>query len=126
MSKYKRLYDVDDPSEFGDQPFVDKYYEMNPEREVLLFDSTALEDGMIILAANPVDRGPNLHEHSVAHQIDDARERNRWCIIEDVSYEDHGEESRVAFIATYKDGSKRKRTCHPTTPWLSRIITKSQ
>jgi hypothetical protein len=104
----------------GEQEIVNKFYEMDPETDTLLFDSTSLVDGMMILAANPEDRADNPGEHTTPLRTDLAREKNRWCIISDIAYEKYEGETRVSFIATYRNGSKRKRTCETTTPWLVR------
>jgi hypothetical protein len=91
--------------------FVDKYYEMDPKTEDLLFDGTYISEGMVVLIQSPSYK-ETLIETSVSNgkydEIWRAKKYNRWCTVSDVKSNERG---IVSFIGVYEDGTKRKH-CH--------------
>jgi len=93
--------------------FIQKFYEMDPKTEELLFDATYLRNGMKVLIESP-DLRANPRMGLAGSELDRARTANRWCT---VSFLKVGGEF-VDFIATYDDGIKRKRTYPVGCAWI--------
>lgn len=101
-----------DPVEEG-RLFVDKYYETDSSTEDILFDGSDLYNGMNVLIEDREERQEILSEMT-ASMIDRAKERNCWAVISNVTWKGDS----VSFIATYSDGSKRKRRHSIESAWL--------
>lgn len=95
-------------------PFVPKFYQMDPRTEELIPDGRILSDGMVILLADPNHRGRPEKMSAADWELDRVMERNRWCTISNVSIRGN----LLTFVATYEDGTKRKRSESTDTPWL--------
>lgn len=94
-----------------------KYYTMDPKTEGLLSSGRGFADGMIVLIASPdgrVDMSRNLSEPWMQ---DRALENNCWAKISEIKFVG----SSVSFVATYEDGTMRKRSSHVDTAWLVKI-----
>jgi hypothetical protein len=100
--------------------FVSKYYEMTPDTEDLL-ESPELKDGMIVLIDGPEHRESlvELDPQSPSAEMNlyRLREINRWCMIDSVRLTEH----TFVFIATYADGTKRKRRCSKSDSWIVKL-----
>lgn len=93
--------------------FVKKYYEMDPETEDVLFDSSYLRNEMRVLIESPDLRGipgENLDDWA----LDEIRLLNRWCEVSFLKFDG----DYVHFIAIYDDGIKRKRTYPIPCAWI--------
>jgi hypothetical protein len=94
------------------EDFVDQFYDMDPLIEDVLFDGRFVQNGMVILPENPMNR------QDLKHMDPGSRNRalldNRWCRATQVSIT--GE--FLEFIAVYEDGTKRKRTVPVERAWL--------
>lgn len=103
--------------------FVDKFYEMNPAEEDILFDSTYLDNGMVVIVADSDGRAiiPPDGKFGTQQLFDSARAYNRWMTVSNLLVEK--ELRRVSFIGTYSDGTKRKHTAPIETPWFVKIAT---
>lgn len=102
-----------------DEPFVGKYYQMNPETDRLLFDATELHDGMTILIENPevrIDVSRELDEEA----YDLALRWNRWARTSHVVIDE--QPGILAFIATYYDGSQKKIVIGSKHAWLAKKL----
>jgi hypothetical protein len=102
-----------DVVDFG---FVDKYYVMDPMSEELLFDGTALQEGMRVLIERTESR-EEITERMAPGKLDNARWNNRWCTIKQIDI--RGE--NVSFLAVYDDHTVKKRVHNVHFPWLVKI-----
>lgn len=93
MAKEKNLSDL-----------VDKWYDMDPEVEDLLWDSSELVEGMVVLIDNPMLRIDVRYPLS-AEMLYQARTWNRWFMISHIV---DLNSTHINFMANYEDGSKRK------------------
>lgn len=98
--------------------FVDKYYEMDPDKEDLLFDGTELKEGMTVLVGEPdlrvlVREGEELSPHDAEM----ARRYNRWFKVDRV--ESGG--TYTTFVALYADGTKKKMMVPTVMSWIIKI-----
>lgn len=97
---------------------VPQYYEQDIELEDFLFDGTLLRPGMVVLVADPGERGNPEPKPSHAGQATNYRTqlRNRWCEITAVTTD----ELYVYLAGLYADGRQHKRRCSIHAPWLVR------
>lgn len=99
--------------------FVEKFEQMNPETECLVLGNL-LQNGMEILDADPSNRVNMSISH--AHETweyDRARERNRWCKISHLKFDN--EFKLYRFVATYEDGTQRLRNSEPNKAWFVKL-----
>lgn len=96
---------------------VDTDYMMNPETDDLLFDGCMLKNGMNVLIEAPHMRAAVRSGYTVESEKRLAVERNRWAIVSELRVVG----DQVAFIATYADGVKLKRTHSINEAWLVKI-----
>lgn len=96
---------------------VPKFYTMDPATEDLLPDAEYLVDGLVVLSGEPSDR-VDLANRTDEWMTDRAYERNRWARVSHVVRIRDGRRDEVAFVATYADGTKRKRRVLPKSAWL--------
>lgn len=97
-------------------PFVPKFYRMNPETDDLLPNGRHLANGMRVLVDSSKLR-INMDEDLSDWQEDRALEMNRWCTIGALEVHEGG----VRFIGVYDDGSKRMRNYGIDQSWLIKI-----
>lgn len=105
--------------------YVDKFYEMDPEFEVLLPVGTQLQNNMIVLVEDHMLR-VNLEEiDKNRYEEHRARESNRWCVVSELKIIDRRmndftapQNPLVTFIATYADGVQRKRSYDSSYAWI--------
>lgn len=95
---------------------VDKYFQMDPETDDLLPTGDKLEVGMVVLIEDYTKRiaipeGGVVTLNGVSQYL--ALESNRWCRISDVKVVGMS----LSFVATYADGTKRKRFESVTNAW---------
>ncbi len=97
---------------------VDKWYEMDPELEDVLYDSSELRNGMFVLpesAEMRIDvRGP-----MTPSQLWLARRRNRWAFI--TRLEHSVTIGQVNFLAEFEDGTKAKVEYDKSVSWLVKL-----
>lgn len=98
------------------EQFVPKYYVMDPETEEIVFDGTCLENGMVVLIANPNERARPETDWSRDWSLDRLNECNRWCKVSKVTV--FPEINVVHFIGTYEDGTQRKRKYSIDESWI--------
>ncbi|WPJ30603.1 hypothetical protein [Streptomyces phage Psst4] len=98
------------------EQFVPKYYVMDPEIEEIVFDGKSLADGMVILIADPNERARPEKDLDGDWGQDRLLERNRWCTISKVTVE--AEVNTLYFLATYEDGTQRKRSHSIQQSWI--------
>lgn len=96
--------------------YVDKYYEMDPNTEDLLFDGTFLRNDMIVLPGDPNLR-MDTTEQVTPDRAELIRTRNRWSMVSNLIVSG----SSAVFVATYDDGTKRKIVCDVRWPWLVKL-----
>lgn len=96
---------------------IEKYYEMDPKTETLLFDGDALQDGMTVL----IDSGcrQDLDEIESHHDYHNARVQNRWCTVSNLIQKG----DLLTFIGTYEDGVMEKRIINSSFSWLVKLNT---
>lgn len=97
--------------------FVDKYYEMLPDHEDLVFDGTLLRDGMTVLVGDERFRQDTTDTGLTERQKELARRFNRWATISHV----HSDGDYVAFMAVYDDKTKKKIVVDIAWPWLVKL-----
>ena len=96
--------------------YLDKYYEMDPNTDDLLFDGTLLRNDMIVVVGDEQFRGDTTAEMTPSN-AERIKMFNRWCMVSNLVV---GRE-QIAFIATYDDGTKRKIVCDVRWPWLVKL-----
>jgi hypothetical protein len=96
--------------------FVDKFYEMDPATEDLLFDGTLLRDGMVVLMGEPGMRS-YIHDDMGPEALEDAKRFNVWYRISSVLLAGNN----VVFQANYSNGIKKKIQVRATDSWLVKI-----
>lgn len=100
--------------------FVDQYAPMNPETEFLIPNAKLLQNGMEVLVAEPMYRENKYSiERGEDSGIDHALERNRWCKVSHLAID--YQNKVYTFIATYSDGTQRKRTSGAYWAWLVKL-----
>jgi hypothetical protein len=95
---------------------VDKWYEMDPEVETLLYDGTELVEGMIVLietSNKKVDVRLELSDEELYY----AHRWNRWMMISRIKIVD----GIVWFLAEYEDGTQAKLSTSVNHAWLSKF-----
>lgn len=97
--------------------FVSKYYAMDPETDFMIPTSDLLQNGMRVLFAEPDQRVNTLSIASQVGLFNKAMERNRWCKVSNLKRSG----DTFAFVATYDDGTQRKRSAHIGEPWLVKL-----
>lgn len=101
---------------------VPRHYEMDPETEDLLSSGRKLWNGAVVLAEDPNSRASDLPNHREAypHEISNVREKNRWASISEIEFQMDKQTGKkiVLFVATYSDGTKRKRWTSANHAWL--------
>lgn len=116
--------------------FVDKYYDMDPQFEDLLPDGTYLQDGMVVLLEDSMLRADPSRAENV-HEIERAKEANRWATVSHVkvtkrwAHNEHGDalgetSPLVSFVATYGDGTKKKRSYDASYAWIVKLDSMSK
>lgn len=100
------------------EQFVPKYYVMDPETEELVFDAMDLRNGMVVLIADPDERTRPELGNDRDWEMDRLLERNRWCTVSKIDVSP--ETNSVYFLATYEDGTQRKRQYSITQAWLAK------
>jgi len=99
--------------------YVDRYYEIIPECETVLFDGTFLRNGMIVLAEDPSQRLDIPGDSASRAEIYHARTHNRWCVVRDVMQLRYPDGYRtISFVGEYADGSMRKRALKIHHAWI--------
>lgn len=96
--------------------YVDRFYEMSPEFEDIIYGSE-LADGQIVLLEDTLLRGDPeraFFDSASRYELARVREVNRWCTV--TRLQRHGD--LVTFIAEYADGTKMVRTYHGGYAWL--------
>ena len=83
-------------------------YEMNPETDEVLFDGRSLKNGMVVL----------LEDEGLRAHCSDPRIFNRWALVSEVQVVLGDDGKIIGFIATYSDGTKRKRLDDIRLAWL--------
>lgn len=98
---------------------VSKFYETDPQTDDLLPDGEHLKDGMVVLIESRMLREyvSNSDEVVRPYRQDRIKENNRWAAVSHLVY--HGD--IVSFIATYADGTKRKRTYACGYAWVVKL-----
>jgi hypothetical protein len=94
--------------------FVDKYEEMNPETEDLLFDGRQLRNGMKVLP--DITYRADIVHMSSSRIRDKAMLRNRWCTVDNL--EIRNDINMVSFVGVYEDGTKRKHEHNIDIAWV--------
>lgn len=105
--------------------YVGKFREMDPKTEDLIADGCDLKNGMRVLIANSAGRAdishgfnnPLLFDRIDENKLNRAKENNRWCTVSQLSHRD----GLVSFVATYDDGTKRKRTYNRNWAWFVKL-----
>lgn len=92
---------------------VDKWYEMDPDTEDLLYDGGELMDGMFVLLENPEMR-VDVREELTDEELFRARRTNRWMQISRVKVTD----KHVSFMAEFEDGVKSKLEFPVDESWI--------
>lgn len=96
---------------------VHKYYPMDPKTEDLISNGIDLKNGMVVLIAGPDVRVETSKSLSEPWVMDRALENNRWALISEIEFAG----STVSFVATYEDGTKRKRSSSVFYAWLVKL-----
>jgi hypothetical protein len=113
------------------EEFVSKYYRMNPDEDMILFDGGRLRDGMMVLVEDPniraTDYSDTLPSGDTAwfHKL---RQANRWCVVKDVladplASDHHCRNRHVRFIGIYEGGEEMFRSYPLEVPWLAKKET---
>lgn len=97
---------------------VDKWYEMDPETEGVLFDGTEIKIGMVILPENP-DMRVDVREEFSDKDLYRAHRTNRWFRV--VRLQRVG--SVVLLLAEYEDGMQTKLEIAITESWLFKLAS---
>lgn len=115
--------------------YVSKFYEMNPEDDELLPSGVDLRDGMIVLLEDTLVRGNwETGRELGPYEIERVKECNRWCEVSHITIRrrfEHDEMGAViaessplvSFVATYPDGTKKKRNYDAAYAWLVKRIS---
>ncbi|QAY17192.1 hypothetical protein SEA_MADAMATO_74 [Streptomyces phage Madamato] len=99
------------------EQFVPKYYVMDPDTEEIIFDAKSLADGMEVLIGDPNERARPEKDLDGDWGQDRLLERNRWCTVSKVTMIP-GTANSVQFLATYEDGTQRKRSYSVQQSWI--------
>lgn len=99
--------------------YVSKFREMDPKTEDLIVDGCDLKNGMRVLVAGSMFREDTswVDAPPSDYRLDRAKETNRWCTVSHLTYSG----DIVSFVATYDDGTKRKRTYHCRHAWFVKL-----
>jgi hypothetical protein len=95
--------------------FVSKYEPMNPEKEFLLADSSFLQNGMVVLIADPNYRASE-DDMQADWGIHRALEKNRWCKISHLKFYASG--MNYQFVGTYDDKTQMIRRGDERVHWF--------
>lgn len=99
--------------------YVSRHYVMDPEHEDLLWSGADLRVGMVVLIEDELLRGdPGSSDDYNKSRADEA---NRWCTVERIELSNSGQ--LVTFLATYGDGTKRKRAYAASYAWLVKLAS---
>jgi hypothetical protein len=107
--------------------YEDRFYMTDPKTDVLLFDGSKLENGMLVMTAEPQMRGKTpidplqVGKDSLASWLYQAKVYNRWCYVSDLRIVEDLEDNRkrrVAFIGIYEDGVQVKRDHDLGNAWI--------
>lgn len=96
--------------------FEDKYYQMDPRTEDLLYDGSGLIEGMVVLIESP-DQRVDVDEELIGVRLERAMRYNRWALVTHIELN----EALVEFIAVYQDGSKKKISVDRSWGWYFKI-----
>jgi hypothetical protein len=107
---------------------VDKWYEMDPSQEDILFSGRELRDGMIVILASArtkVDLRPRMAWSLVRRRLTNAewfqaRNENRWFRITNIEFVG-GDEGLIWYLAHYADGTVRKGVAYTHEAWLVKL-----
>jgi hypothetical protein len=104
FEKYPDIVDADQP--------------MNSHEEYVEYDGAKLEDGMVVLLAEPETK-TSFKNLVWETQIAGLLETNRWCTVSEVEIWDADPANPfVTFIGIYEDGTKRQRSLPIHYAWL--------
>lgn len=95
--------------------FVPKFAKTNPEEEFLLTDNSFLQNGMVVLIANPHCRASE-DDMLADWGIHRALEKNRWCKISHLRF--YGSGTNYQFVGTYDDDTQMIRRGDQSVHWL--------
>ncbi len=98
--------------------YVDRFYEMDPEFDDILFSGAEVREGMVVLLEDCLLRA-DLSRDDI-YNADRARECNRWCTVERVEVKPRPDCSSalLRFLARYGDGTKRLRSYDISYAWI--------
>lgn len=103
--------------------FEQKYRDMQPETEDLLIDGRHLQNGMVVLIeAASIRADMSIVASTILSNPADlnrAKVFNRWCEVSDVKIDNAF--GVVSFVATYPDGTKRKRNEPIDLAWFVKL-----
>lgn len=93
---------------------VDKFYMMDPKTEEFIPDGRSLADGMVVLIADSKFRGRFPDDMDLDWSRDRLLENNRWCTVSGIRIKGDA----IMFVASYSDGTKRKRQANIEDAWF--------
>lgn len=98
--------------------FVDRFYEMDPQFEDVIFGSD-LRNGMVVLVADLTMRGNPERMSCDRYEMARCKEANRWCTVTNLHISPRSESEPLArFIGEYGDGTKRARSYSTHWAWI--------
>jgi len=104
--------------DLGKTQFVDKFYQMDPKFERILWDGTELYNGMVVLPEDYKNRA-DVSAPMNPYELEHAMRHNRWCEISRVEVD--GVTFETTFLAKYSDDSMKKITVPTSWSWLVAI-----
>jgi hypothetical protein len=110
-------------SEFNIDGMVDKFYQMNPEEDGILFDGSYIKSGMRILIESHRSRINIASEIMTNYEYVEALEMNRWCEVGKVGVFNRSGVHLVEFLALYDDGTVIKRKYAIEHAWYVKKAT---
>lgn len=96
---------------------VDKWYEMDPELETLLYTGHELQEGMIVLIESP-NRKVEVRGELSDEQLYRGHRWNRWFMISKIFQDSNG---GVTFRAEYEDGTAAKLAVDVNEAWICKF-----
>jgi hypothetical protein len=102
--------------------YVDRFYEMDPQFEDVIY-GTDLREGMFVLLESTTMRGDPERAFGddtyAKYEFARVREVNRWCQVTMLEFVPRsGYEPLVKFMAIYADGTKKPRTYSSHWAWI--------
>jgi len=107
--------------EINGNRFVSKFFQMDPKTEDLLSNGSMLKEGMVVMIEDDfgrvdVERDTKVERYDLARAL----ENNRWCTVSEI--ETHSQNyDIISFVATYEDGTKKKRTFNKSYAWYVKL-----